>query len=111
MERRGRAFTSEQVNIILERMKILKETDELALLVFLLMETNLKLQQILGWFNTDPVRRKEYLKDGWLSSDYASAPKLFPKSHQAYLNQWKRICSQWFGIQEATFEMLKRSKK
>lgn len=88
----------------------MKDTDELSLLLFLLLETNLKMSELLGWFNTDPPRRKEYLKDKpeWLA-EYTSAPKLFPKTHQAYLNQWKALCFKWFGVHSATFEMLRRS--
>ncbi|GBL71885.1 hypothetical protein AVEN_228812-1 [Araneus ventricosus] len=109
MERCGRNFTPEQLQTIQSRVEKWKETDEMALLIFLLIKTRLKMKELLGWFNTDPEKRKEYLKDkpDWLGG-YISAPKLFPKTHQAYLKQWKRVCSQWFGIHEATFEMVRR---
>lgn len=77
---------------------------------FLVIHTKLRVQELMGWFNNDPVARQKFLKIGnhdWLT-EYASVPKLFPKTHQAYLAQWKRVCVQWFGIQGATFEMLRR---
>lgn len=109
MERRGRVFTLDQLQIIHSRVEKWKETNEMALLIFLLINTRLKVGDLLGWFNTNPEKRKEYLKDkpDWLGS-YISVPTLFPKTHQAYLKQWKRVCSQWFGIHEATFEMVRR---
>ncbi|GFT05739.1 uncharacterized protein TNCV_4670361 [Trichonephila clavipes] len=111
MERRGRVFTPEQMETIQTRVEKLKDTEEMALLVFLLLKTKLKMSDLLSWFNTDPVKRQDYLKEhtDWMA-DYVSAPVLFPKTHQAYLNQWKRLCSHLFGIHQATFEMLKRSK-
>ncbi|GFQ86759.1 uncharacterized protein TNCT_228651 [Trichonephila clavata] len=110
MERRGRVFTPEQIKTIQTRVEKLKDTEEMALLVFLLLKTKLKMSDLLSWFNKDPVKRQNYLKEhaDWLA-DYGSVPVLFPKTHQAYLNQWKRLCSHLFGIHQATFEMLKRS--
>lgn len=110
MERRGRVFTPEQLQTIRSRVEKWKETDEMALLIYLLVETPLKVGDLLGWFNTNVEKRKEYLKDKPdLLGEFLSVPKLFPKTHQAYLKQWKRVCSQWFGIQEATFEMVRRA--
>ncbi|GFT26030.1 uncharacterized protein NPIL_17021 [Nephila pilipes] len=111
MERRGRVFTPEQLETIQNRVEKWKDTDEMALLVFLMLKTKLKMSDLLGWFNTDPVKRQNYLKEhSDYLADYVFVPVLFPKTHQAYLNQWKRVCSNWFGIQQATFEMLRRSR-
>ncbi|GFQ80233.1 uncharacterized protein TNCT_549681 [Trichonephila clavata] len=112
MERKGRVFTLDQMQTIHTRVEKLKDTEEMALLVFLLLKTKLKMSDLLSWFNTDPKKRQDYLKEHaeWLE-DYASVPVLFPKTHQAYLNQWKRLCSNLFGVHQATFEMLKRSQK
>lgn len=112
MERRGRIFTSENIETIRLRVSTWKETDEMALMVFLLLETKLKTKDILGWFNRDCEKRQLYLqgKNEWLV-EFGSAPVLFPKTHQAYLNQWKTVCKKWFGIHGATFEMLRRSIK
>ncbi|GBN19703.1 hypothetical protein AVEN_261786-1 [Araneus ventricosus] len=109
MERRGRVFTHEQLETVRSRVEKWKDTDEMALLVFLLLETQLKVTDLLGWFNMDSEKRKEYLKDKpELLGEYLTAPVLFPKTHQAYLKQWKRVCNQWFGIREGTFEMVRR---
>lgn len=110
MERRGRKFTADQMHTIRGRVEKWKDTDEMALLVMLLLDTKLKMQELLGWFSNDPVLRVNYLEahnmDGMM--EYANAPRLFSKTHQTYLNQWKRVCNQWFGIRGATFEMLRR---
>lgn len=112
MERHGRVFSNDQMNTLRERVNQRKDTDEVCLLLFLLLETKLKMSELLGWFSKDSDRRKEYLKDKpELLSEYASAPKLFPKTHQAYLNRWKALCYHWFGVHSATFEMVRRSNK
>lgn len=112
MERRGRKFNSEQMKIIREKINKRKDTDEMSLVIFLMMETELGIKQLLGWFNNNPEKRQTYLKerDDGLMEEYAAVPKLFPKTHQAYLNQWKMKCYQWTGVPNATFEMIKRSK-
>lgn len=112
MERQGRIFTPEHIETIRLRVSTWRKTDEMALMVFLLLETKLKTKDLLGWFNRDREKRQLYLKgkDEWLA-DFGSAPVLFPKTHQAYLNQWKVVCKKWFNIQGATFEMLRRSVK
>lgn len=113
MERRGRAFTTEHLQSTLSRVEILKETNEMALLVFLLLKTKLRVNELLGWFNLDPVARKKYLKTYHPEEDllggYESAPKLFTKTHQALLTQWQKKCRLWFPYQRATFEMLRRA--
>lgn len=112
MERRGRIFTPKHIETIRLRVTTWKNTDEMALLVFLLLETKLKTKDILGWFNKDREKRRLYLKEkDELLAELGSVPLLFPKTHQAYLNQWKVVCKKWFGIQGATFEMLRRSIK
>ena len=81
----------------------------MAMLIYLLLETRLKIRDLLGWFNKDVTKRLEYSKH--LLPDYAKVPILFPKTHQAYLAQWKRACRSWIGVEGATFEMLKRIPK
>ncbi|KAG8175209.1 hypothetical protein JTE90_022632 [Oedothorax gibbosus] len=110
MERRGRKFTLSQIHTIQSRVEKWKDTDEMALLVWLILYTKLKMRDLLGWFNNDPVLRCKFLQTHEMDDlmEYANAPRLLPKTHQAYLYQWKRVCNQWFGIQGATFEMLRR---
>lgn len=110
MQRSGRRFTVDQINDIRKRVKTLRHVDEMALLVYLLLETKLKMNDLLTWFNTDKTKRMEFLKmHPECMADYARAPRLFPKTHQGYLKQWSRKCLEWYGVQRATFEMLKRS--
>lgn len=109
MERRGRAFSKEQIQVIQKKIEVWKETDEMALLVFVFMNTNLKLQDVLTWFNNNVAKRLLYVNEKKWTGDFWYARNLFPKTHQAYLNQWRRVCKKWFGIQAATFEMLKRT--
>lgn len=84
------------------------------MLVFLLMETHLKMSDLLGWFNENRVKRREFLqreKKMYILEDYERVPKLFWKKHQTYLLKWQILCNKWLGIDKATFEMLKRSLK
>ncbi len=109
MDRKTRAFTLEELQEIRKRVTEYKTTDEMSLLVYLLMETGLKVNNVLGWFNRDPGRRRAYLKtQPQYLEDYTNVPVLFPKTHHAYLIQWKRACKSWFGKDGCTFEMLKR---
>jgi hypothetical protein len=107
--RKGRSFTKEQLEIIFDKVQKRRETNELSMLVYLLLNTNLKMNELLGWFNRDQVKRKTYIKGREaLLIDYVLVPLLFPKTHHAYLIQWKRACRDWVGENNATFEMLKR---
>jgi len=95
---------------IQSRVDVWKETDEMALLVFILLNTKLTIQDVLSWFNNNVKRRQEVFRQKKWCFNYETVPKLFSKTHQAYLNQWKQVIKQWFGIEEATFEMLRRSR-
>lgn len=97
------------MQIIHSRVDVWKETDEMALLVFLLLNSDLTIGDLLSWFNNNVKRRQAFLKQKTWYLNCEMAPKLFPRTHQAYLNQWKRVVRQWFGIPGATFEMLRRS--
>lgn len=109
MDRKTNAFTPDELQKIRQQVSKLKNTDEMSLLVYLLMETRLKVNDLLGWFNTDPGKRRDYLKTlPQYLEDYANVPLLFPKTHHAYLIQWKRACKSWLGREGCTFEMLKR---
>lgn len=93
-------------------MNIGKLTDEMCMLVYLLMKTKLKVCDVLGWFNKNVRKRKEFLRKFNISlEDYEYVPYLFPKTHQTYLLQWKTACLSWIGKYDVTFEMLKRTKK
>lgn len=111
MERQHRTFTTEQLELIQSRVEVWKETDEMALLVYVLLNTTLSIQEVLSWFNHNVERRQDVLRQKKWNWSFATAPKLFPKTHQAYLSQWKRVVRQWFGIESATFEMLRRSRR
>ncbi|GFR14414.1 uncharacterized protein TNCT_422171 [Trichonephila clavata] len=90
MERRGRVFTPEQIKTIQTRVEKLKDTEEMALLVFLLLKTKLKMSDLLSWFNKDPVKRQNYLKEhaDWLAD---MVVRLFPNT--SVLNQRKHYAS------------------
>lgn len=111
--RRGILFTPDQLEEIRNKVSALKTTDELSMLVYLILSTDLKMKDLLGWFNKNPLKRREYLNNANLDllEDYESVPLLFPKTHHAYLVQWKRACKDWIGVEGATFEMLKRKPK
>lgn len=107
-----KAFTRWQMELIQNRVRRQSETEELSMLVYLLIKTRLKVSELLGWFNKDVKRRIEYLEqtnESLSLLEYLHVPILFPKTHQAYLSQWKRYCQKWIGVNDATFEMLKRN--
>ncbi|GIY77304.1 uncharacterized protein CDAR_422811 [Caerostris darwini] len=110
MTRKGKRFTTEQLEFISQKVSTLKNTDEMSLLVYLILKTKLKIKDLLGWFNTDLDKRRVYLQEHNTSllEDYTSVPKLFPKTHHAYLLQWKQACKLWLNVEGASFEMLKR---
>jgi hypothetical protein len=104
-------FTDDEFKIIRKNVEIRKSTDELCMLIYLLLETKLKVSQALGWFNHNLGKRRKFLKDyrTILLEDYKDVPRLFTKTRQAYLTQWKRLCLKWLGKKNVTFEMLKRT--
>lgn len=88
-----------------------KTTSEVCLLVYMLMTTNLKIRDLLGWFNHNRSKRQRVLEDPQILEEYELSRVLFPKTHQTYLLQWKRACELWIGKRNVTFEMLRRSCK
>lgn len=104
-------FTVEELNIIYDKVKFRKTVDELCLIVYLLMTTNLKMCDILGWFNYNMNKRRKILQDPSILEEYELVRILFPKKHQTYLLQWKKVCRSWIGKENATFERLRRSCK
>lgn len=108
-DRKTRCLTADQMKTIRQRVSVRKNTDEMSLLIYLWIETRLTMRDLLGWFNNDPGKRRLYLNNREeLLEDFANVPKLFPKTHQTYLMQWKRSCRSWVGVEGATFEMLRR---
>lgn len=75
------------------------------------MFTDLKVSDLLGWFNKDSGKRKQYLKCLNILEDYESCNRLFTKKHQTYLIKWKRLCKQWIDKENVTFEILRKSCK
>lgn len=109
--RNTQAFTKQQLNTILHFVECRKDREEMSLLVYLLLHTRLKVGEVLGWFNRDVDQRIEFLETLNIPlSDFMRVPILFTKTHQAYLNRWKKTCKTSFGVENATFEMLKRKK-
>lgn len=76
-----------------------------------MMFTDLKVSDILGWFNQDLGKRRKCLKDLNILEDYESLKKLFTKKHQTYLIGWKRVVESWIGKKNATFESFRHSCK
>lgn len=102
-------FTKDDFKIIRKQISLRKSTDELCMLVYLLLETKLKIRDLLGWFNTDVGKRRAFLENhNLLLEEYETFPCFFPKTHQGYLLQWKMACLEWLGKGDVTFEMLKR---
>lgn len=75
------------------------------------MFKDLKVSDILGWFNDDLGKRRECLKDLNILEDYESLRKLFTKKHQTYLINFKRVVKSWIGKKNATFEAFRQSCK
>lgn len=73
------------------------------------MTTNLKMRDILGWFNYNLNKRRKFLQDPKILEEYELVRILFPKKHQTYLLQWKKACRLWIGKENVTFERLRRS--
>jgi hypothetical protein len=112
IDRSNQRFTPNQLETILKHVTIRWQTEELSLLVYLLITTSLGVSDLLGWFNRDVEKRIDYVErqETINLQEFAYVPVLFPKTHQTYLTRWKRACRQWIGIGNVTFEMLKRSK-
>lgn len=106
-------FTPKELKIIHDKVQVLKSTDEMSMLIYLLLKTNLKVCDLLGWFNHNVPKRTLYLdtNDLHILEDYESIPTLFPKKHQTYLLQWKAACVKWIGKTHVTFEMIRKSKQ
>lgn len=104
-------FTLNELQIIYDRARCRKTIDELCLIIYMLMTTTLKMQDLLGWFNRDRIKRRKYLQDLKILEEYELIRILFPKKHQTYLLQWKKACHSWIGKKNVTFEMLRRSCK
>lgn len=102
-------LTLEELKIIYEHARVRKTMNELCLLIYMLMTTRLKMRDLLGWFNRDRVKRRNYLGDVKVLQEYELVRILFPKKHQTYLLQWKRACKAWIGKRNVTFEMLRKS--
>lgn len=104
-------FTLEELIIIYHKVRFRKTIDELCLLVYLLMTTNLKMCDLLGWFNYNLNKRRKILHDPKILEEYELIKIPFPKKHQTYLLQWKKACRSWIGKENVTFEKLRRSCK
>lgn len=104
-------LTAEELKVIYDRVRLRKTTNELCLLVYLLMTTRLKVRDLLGWFNGDMAERRRFLRDTKMLEEYELVRVLFPKKHQTYLLQWKKVCQSWTGKENVTFEMLRKSCK
>lgn len=103
-------FSTNELKIIYERVRFRKTTDELSMLIYVIMFTGLKVSDILGWFNNDLGKRRKVLKQLNILEEYESVVKLFTKKHQTYLLQWKKACESWIGRKlNATFEALRQS--
>ncbi|GFR29528.1 uncharacterized protein TNCT_229561 [Trichonephila clavata] len=105
MNRNNKTFTLEQIETIRSICQTSRETDEMCLLVWLLIETDLKPRHLLGWFNRNPDNRNDYLQGNIV----LPGGVLFTKRHHAYLSQFKRKCLKWIGTSNVSFEMLSRS--
>ncbi|GBO33062.1 hypothetical protein AVEN_34101-1 [Araneus ventricosus] len=105
-ERKTKKFTPNQMDEIRTICRVKSETDELCLFILLLLETNLRPRELLGWFNRDPEQRKQYLKDKY----FLPMGPLFTKKHHAYLSRFKRTVEKWLRVKNASLEMLIRSK-
>lgn len=86
---------------------------ELSMLVVLFVTAkDLKLKNLLGWFNEDTGRRKMYLSKhpevADVMNEYSNSKKLFSKTHQCYLTQWRKLCASMGIVEDATFEMMRR---
>lgn len=103
------SFSSKELKRIYDRVRFRKTTDETSMLVYVMMFTNLKMSDLLGWFNNDLGKRRKCLKNLNILEDYESRKMLFTKKHQTYLINWKRTCRIWTGKKNTTFEDLRRS--
>lgn len=104
-------FTLKELQVIYNRARCRKTVDELCLIIYMLMTTNLKMRDLLGWFNKDRLKRRQCLVDLKILEEYELIPILFPKKHQTYLLQWKKVCESWIGKKNVTFEMLRKACK
>lgn len=102
-------FTPRDLKTIYDKVRFRKTTEELSMLIYIMMFTNLKVSDILGWFNENLGKRREYLKNLNILEDYESSRKLFTKKHQTYLIKWKKLVEAWIGKRNATFESFRRS--
>jgi hypothetical protein len=110
--RKYRAFTREQILKIQNYATLTRGSNELSLLVCLFINSTLSIRSLIGWFNSEKSSRLEYLrkneKINQFLEDVVNAKILFTKTHQTYLSQWKHQCSILTGVNDATFEMLRR---
>lgn len=104
-------FSLKDLKIIYDKVRFRKTTEELSMLIYIMMFTNLKVSDLLGWFNEDLGKRRQYLKNLNILEDYESSRKLFTKKHQTYLINWKRAVELWIGKKNATFEAFRQSCK
>ncbi|GFY71236.1 uncharacterized protein TNIN_13431 [Trichonephila inaurata madagascariensis] len=81
MSRNKKTLTLEQIETIRSVCQTSRETDEMCLLVWLLIETNLKPRHLLGLFNQNPTSRNDYLQ----GKIVLPGGVLFSKRHHAYL--------------------------
>ncbi|GFY53331.1 uncharacterized protein TNIN_222321 [Trichonephila inaurata madagascariensis] len=105
MSREKKTLTLEQIETIRSVCQTSRETNEMCLLLWLLIETNLKPRHLLGWFNQNQTSRNDYLQ----GKIVLPGGVLFSKRHHAYLSQFKRKCHKWIGTSNVSFEMLSRS--
>lgn len=104
-------MSTKELKQIYSKVRFRKTTDEMSMLVYLIMFTGLKVSDLLGWFNLNLVKRRNFLKSFNILEDYESAQILFTKKHKTYLLQWKKACKMWIGKENATFEWLRKCCK
>lgn len=111
LDKKRKYFSLTEMQILYNNAEKRKSTSEICMLVYLLLRTRLKISDLLGWFNHHLNERVSYLgKYPELLEDYIKVPRLFPKKHQTYLLQFKKICRKWIRVENASFQMLQRSK-
>lgn len=112
--RLGQSFTADQLEKIKRWSMQTYEHDELALLVGLLLETDLRPKHCFQ-SNPLPPPTDETNEEKKKLLEFAATihTPVFPKRHHTYLNQFKDRIQELFPTENlnATFEMLKRSLK
>ena len=104
-------FSPKELKKIYDKVRFRRTTEEMSMLVYIIMFTNLKMVDLLGWFNNDIGKRRKCLKNLHILEDYEWCKRLFTKKHQTYLINWKKACKIWLGKKNITFEDFRQSCK